>query len=136
MESQGTGKSMERALVLDAGALIALEKGDQSTAGLLEAALNLALPIVVPASVLAQVWRGGPSAAPLQRVLAAGIVDALDEERAKEVGLRLGLRRVADIANAHVVCCAIDLQATAITSDESDLRALRAAGEQLALISV
>jgi len=91
---------------------------------------------VLPATALAQVWRGGPRSARLARLIESTEIDPLSRDRAKDVGIRLGAQGRSDIADAHVVCCAIDLQATAITSDEGDLRALRGAGEQLALISV
>jgi hypothetical protein len=125
-----------RALVLDAGALIALEKGDVRLAGLVETCLDFGLPIVVPASVLAQVWRGGARMSRVSRALAAAAIDPLDEERAKEAGLRLGAQGASDVADAHVVCCTVELRATAVTSDADDLRALAEPGEPLALIAV
>lgn len=136
MGEEGTRARVERALVLDAGALIALERGDLGTAALVETGLDLGLPIVVPASVLAQVWRDGGRMARVSRVVAASTVDSLDERRAKQAGLRLGSRGGADVADAHVVCCTVELGATVVTSDPGDLRALAGAEEQLALIEV
>jgi hypothetical protein len=63
-------------------------------------------------------------------------VDSLDEERAKEVGLRLGLRGASDVADAHVACCASEYRATIATSDPDDIRALAMPGEHLALIPI
>jgi predicted nucleic acid-binding protein len=68
--------------------------------------------------------------------MAAGKVDPLDEPRAKEVGERLGSRGKADIADAHVVCCALDLDADLITSDPDDIEALAEPKENLTLVSV
>lgn len=72
----------------------------------------------------------------LARLTAAGEIDLLDEERAKEVGVRLGLRDASDIADAHVVCCASAHRATIATSDEHDIRALAGPEEKLTLIPV
>lgn len=91
--------------------------------------------ILIPASVLAQIWRGGPRSALLARLISAGEVDSLDEARAREVGERLGHRDKADIADAHVVCCALDRDAALITSDREDMEALVKPGEWLALVA-
>ena len=44
-------------LTLDAGALIALERGDRRVVALLREALDRRVRICVPAGVVAQVWR-------------------------------------------------------------------------------
>jgi predicted nucleic acid-binding protein len=134
MGREGTGKSFPGDLVLDAGALIALERGDQRVAGLLERALALGSRVFVPATVLAQVWRGGPRSARLSRLVDASEVDSLDEARAKEVGVRLSLRSAS--ADAHVVCCAIEVRAAIATSDQGDLRALAGPDDPLVLVPV
>jgi hypothetical protein len=137
MGAQGNGKGFPGDLVLDAGALIAFERGDRHVKAILTTALALKSRIFVPASVLAQVWRGGPGAAPLARLLEAGqVVDPLAETRAKEIGLRLGERDANDVVDAHVVCCAVQFRAAIATSDPKDIRALAAPGEQLALIAI
>jgi hypothetical protein len=105
-------------------------------AGMVETCLDFGLPIVVPTTVLAQVWRGGSQMARVSRAVAAAAVDPLSEDRAKEAGIRLGTRGASDIADAHVVCCTVELQATAVTSDPEDLRTLVEPGEPLALIAV
>jgi len=92
--------------------------------------------VVIPATALAQVWRGGPRSASLARLVDASEVDPLDEERAKEVGFRLGLRDVSDVSDAHVACCASEHRATVVTSDPDDIQALAMPGEHLALIPV
>jgi len=70
------------------------------------------------------------------RAVDSAEVDSLDEERAKEVGARLSQRGAADIADAHVVCCAVERQASIATSDQRDLRALAGPDEALVLIPV
>lgn len=134
--SGGASGTTGGAFVLDAGALIAFERGDRQIRGFLTMAGETRERILVPASALAQVWRGGPRSASLARLISAGEVDPLDEPRAKEVGERLGRRDKADIADAHVVCCALDRNAELITSDIADMETLADPKEHLVLVSV
>jgi hypothetical protein len=62
--------------------------------------------------------------------------DPLDEARAKEVGKRLGDRAKTDIADAHVVCCALAQNAAVVTSDRDDIEALAQSTEKLVLVSI
>lgn len=123
-------------LVLDAGALIAFEHAGVQTAGFLNQAIEEGEEILIPASALAQVWRGGPRSARLARLVAGSESDPLDEARAKEVGERLGRRDKVDIADAHVVCCALDRDADLVTSDPDDMEALVGSGESLTVVAV
>jgi len=111
-------------LVLDAGALIALERGSEMMLALTEYADERGDGPVIPASVLAQVWRGGPKAARLAKLLEVAEVDSLDEDRGREIGARLGARVSNDVVDAHVVCCAIKRKAVVLTSDPGDIEAL------------
>ncbi len=58
--SGGASEAARVAVVLDAGALIAFERAGARTAGFLDEAIEGGEEIVIPASVLAQVWRGVP----------------------------------------------------------------------------
>jgi hypothetical protein len=60
----------------------------------------------------------------------------LDEPRAKEVGERLGNRGADDVADAHVVCCALDRPAVVVTADSDDMKALVEPDEELTLVAV
>jgi hypothetical protein len=136
MGAQRTGEDQQGdLLVLDAGALIAYERGDQRVAALIEEGALLAR-LIVPASVVAEVWRGGPRAARLAHLFNASEIDSLDEARAREIGVRLGARDAGDVTDAHAVCCALEHSARVVTSDSDDIRALTAPDEPLALISV
>jgi hypothetical protein len=116
--------------------LIAFEKGDQFVRALTARAADSQLTVVIPASALAQVWRGGPRSASLAGIIASAESDALDEARAKEVGERLGARSATDVADAHVVCCAIEQRAVLVTSDPDDMKSLAESGERLTVVSV
>lgn len=116
--------------------MIAFERGQSPIRGTVARVAAAGLPIFVPATVLAQVWRGGSRAAPLARLLVGVLGDALDERRAKEVGERLGHHGKTDVADAHVVCCALEQSAILVTSDPEDMEALTGPGEALVLVSV
>lgn len=135
MGAQGICKGSEGTLVLDAGALIALERGDRQVRALVKVG-DAAGKVIVPASALAQVWRGGPRSARLALMIKLADVDALDESRAKEIGVRLARSGAKDITDCHVVCCALDRLAIVATSDSSDIEALVTANEPLSLIAV
>lgn len=113
-------------LVLDAGALIAVERTDRPTLTVMEAARRQGRELVVPAGVVAQVWRGGPRQARLARFLAArGVeVEALTDAAAKASGVVCGRAGTADIVDASVVVAARRHQATVVSSDRADLELL------------
>jgi hypothetical protein len=113
-------------LVLDAGALIAVERADRPTLMLMEAARRQGRSLVVPAGVVAQVWRGGSRQARLARFLAArGVeVEALTEHGAKAAGLVCGQAGASDVVDASVVVSARRHRATVVSSDRADLELL------------
>ena len=113
-------------LTLDAGALIALERGSARVAQLLRAADDEHLDLRLPAVVVAQVWRGGPRAARLARFLRLTELDivTLKDSRARAVGELLGARGAADVVDAAVVVCAREHGDAVVTSDPDDLRRL------------
>ena len=113
-------------LVLDAGALIAVERADRSTLTAMETARRHGRELVVPAGVVAQVWRGGSRQARLARFLAArGVeVDVLTDAGAKASGVVCGRPGTADTVDASVVVAARRHHATVVTSDRADLEIL------------
>jgi hypothetical protein len=133
---EGIDESIRGTLVLDAGALIGLERGDATVAVTVEEADRLGVEVMVPASALAQAWRGGARSARLSRLIGGCEVDSLDDGRAKEVGVRLGARGGKDIADSHVVCCAVAHRGVIATSDRADMSRLVAPGEAVRLIDV
>ncbi len=136
MGSQGTQEGVGRRLILDAGALIGFERDSRIVAAIIEEAQERGGRTVIPASVLGQVWRGGPRAARLAKLVAGSDVDVLEEGRAKEIGERLGGREGSDVVDAHVVCCAAEHRATIVTSDPDDTEMLIGPGEDVELIRV
>lgn len=116
-------------LTLDAGALIAFERNEREVVTLLARALERELAIVVPAGVIAQVWRDGRRQARLARFLGADEVELepLDDRRARAAGQLCGVRRTTDIVDASVVLCARARRHRIVTSDPDDLARLNPA---------
>lgn len=114
-------------LVLDAGALHALERRDLTLIVALRLAHERLLPIRVPAGVVAQVWRGGPHDAPLARLLKQSInVVVVDAPTARRIGefiahLRLPQGTRPDIVDAHVALMARSTKSLVWTSDPVDM---------------
>ncbi len=114
-------------IVLDAGALIGLEKRRRDVIAIVEDAVDERESIRVPTTVLAQVWRNSPRQHAMTRLLAAGGVGLveLDRKHALAVGALLAESGTSDVVDAHVVVCARLLRAdVVVTSDPDDLRSL------------
>jgi hypothetical protein len=113
------------ALVYDAGALIAADRGDRRFALLHEKTLTTgeALP-VVPAAVIGQVWRDGAKQARLARLLKSVSVEPLDETTSKEAGVLCGRSTTPDVVDASVVALAMRHRAGIVTSDPGDIARL------------
>ena len=121
-------------LVLDSGALVALERGERAMWTRLKAAQSSGEPPVTHAGVLGQVWRGGPRQARLSRALAGVDVRALEEPLGRAVGELLGATGLADVIDAAVVLLANDGD-DIVTSDRDDFGLLASAsGRHLELV--
>ena len=110
----------QRPVVLDAGALIAFERGDPRVRALLLEARR----IVVPAGALAQVWREGKRQVPLRALCNSGKtqVPALDRATAEAAGILCGRARTRDVIDASVVLAGRQERALVVTSDPDDIR--------------
>ena len=86
------GETSPRSIVLDAGALIALERGDRRVLFLLRDARAGRERIIVPAGVLAQVWRDGARQVRLASLIGDSRteIEPLDEVVAKAAGALCG----------------------------------------------
>jgi hypothetical protein len=73
------------AVVLDAGALIAVERGDSSVGAWLRMAQQDREPVRNSAAVIAPVWRHGATQAQLARVVAGVEVRALDDHAGRSL---------------------------------------------------
>lgn len=120
-------------LVLDAGALIALERNNRPVWALVEAAYDGGDRAQVPACALAQVWNGEPAQARLNQALKQCRTIPLDDEMARLAGrLRRtsGIDDVTDASVAAAAAMATNFSSVVIaTSDENDISQLISAAE-------
>ena len=110
-------------LILDSGALIAIDRGDRTFAALLKRERLGGRVPVTHGGCVGQAWRNGARQANLARLLAAIEVASLDEDLGRRAGVLLGKSRSADVVDAAVVLLATDGDEIA-TSDPGDLRKL------------
>ena len=111
---------------LDAGALIALDRGHPRVVHLLDRVIAAGGTVEIPAPVIAQVWRDGSRQARLARLLGASdvvLVD-LDAEMARAVGVLCGAVGVADVVDGHVALHARRRDLAVQTSDPDDIARL------------
>lgn len=122
------GPARPRAVVLDAGALVAFERNDRRVRRLIELAADHGASLHVPAGVIAQVWRDGARQARLSRLVSSGLLDVrnLDLEEARAAGSLCGITGTADVVDASVALLARRHRAVVATSDPDDLRRLDA----------
>ena len=110
-------------IILDSGAIIASERNDPTFAAILKAARKNRTPILVPATVVAETWRGPSTHARTAHLF--GSVDGfpeLNEQSARRVGALLAVSKTAAVVDGHVVAIAIALRpATIVTSDVHDV---------------
>ena len=110
-------------LVLDSGALIAVDRGDRTLVALIKRQRLAGRIPVTHGGCVGQVWRNGSRQADLARLLKAIEVVAIDEQRGRRAGNLLARSRTADVIDAAVVQLATDGDEI-ITSDPQELRVL------------
>ncbi len=113
-------------LTLDAGALIAFERGDRRMLALVIRARERGDTLAIPAGVVGQVWRDGRRQARLARLLASDVVEieSLDDPRARAAGQLCGVAKTHDVIDASVVLCARARRHAVVSSDPKDLTRL------------
>jgi len=111
--------------VLDAGALIALDRGDRDTWALLTEVHRAGQRPVVPAPVIGQAWRGGPRQARLAMVLSGAEQVPADGSVSRRAGELLGRASTTDVLDALVALAAQDRPGCEVlTSDPGDIHHL------------
>ena len=112
-----------KGLTLDAGALIAFERGDRKMLALVVRARERGDTLAIPAGVIGQVWRDGRRQARMASLLASDLVEieVLDEQRARAAGQLCGIAKTRDVIDASVVLCARARRQAVVSSDPDDL---------------
>jgi hypothetical protein len=109
--------------ILDAGALVAIDRRDRLMGAQLRALEQHGVPLRVSSAVIGQVWRDGGKQANLARLLAGVGVQALGDKDGKPIGELLAVAGLADVADAHVALMTAPHDVV-LTSDADDIRRL------------
>ena len=111
-------------IVLDAGALVALDRNDRNLWARLKAAATGGVAVLVPAAALARAWRGGPRQARLSQALRYVNLASFDDVT-RESGELCGRAGTDDVVDASVALVGARPGVTHLyTSDPDDLRVL------------
>ena len=113
-------------LVLDAGALVAVERGDRTIQSKIQEALQAGKPVRTNANVVAQVWRNGARQARLAKALHNVTVEPITPEDGYRTGELMGAAGTKDVVDASIALLAKSGDRM-YTSDPSDLVKLCAA---------
>ena len=119
-------------IVLDTGALIAVDRGSRTVLSRLQTAFDKGDEVQVPAGVIGQAWRQPNQHALLSRALKRCEEVALDGSIARSPGQLCGQAGTSDVIDASVAVVVADSshhgsKVTLLTSDPSDMRNLLSA---------
>jgi hypothetical protein len=121
-------------LILDAGALVAVDRDDRAMIARLQAAAQHGLELRSNAMVVAQAWRDPHGRqAGLARLLRAVDVRTIDHEMGRAAGVLLAAADTSDPIDATVVLLA-EPGDRILTSDPADLTKLATAASNRAVI--
>lgn len=111
-------------MILDAGFLISVDRGERAAQEFLAAALVHETPLTTTHPVIAQVWRDGARQARLARFLQSVVVVVFDD--GPEVGNLLARSGTNDVVDAHLVVVAVRRSEPILTGDVHDMESLTA----------
>ncbi|HEU5002884.1 MAG TPA: twitching motility protein PilT [Actinomycetota bacterium] len=121
-------------LVLDAGALVALERNERPMWRRLWEARQRGDGLATHGGIVGQVWRGGQRPSRLAALLLTLEVHPLDATLGRSAGELLRATGLADVIDAALVALCADGD-WIVTSDADDLAPLvRAAGRDIVLV--
>ena len=120
-------------VVLDAGALVALDKRDRHVGAMLALLQARGVPVHTSVAAVAQVWRDGRKQALLARVLAGVKVVGVSPGDERTIGELLAKAGTRDVVDAHVALL-VGNGDRLLTSDAADLKRLLSAKRTTAVI--
>lgn len=109
----------QRGVTFDTGVLIALERRDARALALLRACWLSRASITIPATVVAEWWRGTH-----RGLLESGVLETLTPELAERAGELLAATKGSNAIDATVVASAAQRGDIVVTADGDDLRTL------------
>jgi hypothetical protein len=110
-------------LILDSGALIAIDRGDRRIGAVLLEAGRAGIDAFTSSTCVAEVWRNPARQARLTRALTGTIEVPLDSQAARRCGELLAIAKTSDIADAAVALLA-KAGDVILTSDAGDIEHL------------
>ena len=110
-------------IVYDAGALIAAEDGVEQMWAIHKRAMARGVQSVVPATVLAEVWRGGRRQQRLGQFVQSCEVEGFSEQAAKAAGVLLSVAPHG-VVDASVVECALRRASPCVTGNRRHIAEL------------
>lgn len=110
-------------LVLDAGALIGIDRSDRQMLTAIKVARANSMPLVTVAPVVGQAWRNGARQAVLSRWIPWIDVRVTDLDDAKDAGELLAASRTSDVVDA-LLCLEVNAGDRVFTSDIGDITTL------------
>jgi len=119
--SGDAGRRRTSGVTYDAGVLIGFDRGDAVVVGLHRRYVERGMVPVVPAGVLAQVWRDAARQVRLGLLLRGCRVEALDEAQARRIGALAKVSGQRDVVDLSVAEGALRRSDVVLTSDVSDL---------------
>lgn len=111
-------------MILDAGVLNAIDRGEDSARAFLTSADRETKPLHTTAAAAAQVWRHGATQARLAQALRAMTVHPFGADDVAPVGETLRRSGTGDVVDAHLVVVAVRLGLDIITADTADFAVL------------
>jgi hypothetical protein len=124
-----------KALLLDAGALIAVERDDRSVPRRINAAREAGMSVRTTGAILAEVWRDPRRQVKLARLLQGVEISAVDAAIGRAAGILLGRARLRDVPDASLVAVAASGDEIA-TSDVDDITHLaQVSGYEVIIVS-
>ena len=107
-------------MILDAGVLIAIDRGEPYAKNFLQAALNESAPLRTTAPVAAQVMRDGSKQARLSSFVRSVEVRSFTAADVRDVGRLLRVAKTSDVVDAHLTLFAIQTNDSIVTGDSRD----------------
>jgi hypothetical protein len=109
--------------VLDAGALVAVDRRDRTIGAQLRVLQQQGTPLRASTAVVGQVWRDGRKQANLARVLAGVGIEPLSKDDGRRIGELLAQAGSSDVVDAHVALMTAPADLI-LTSHPGDIRKL------------
>ncbi len=128
-------EAARRVITFDTGALIAIERRRERMLRVLRAAEQTTTPIVVPAVVLAEWWRGRPSKR-MALLLDAVVIEPVTETLAHAAGEAIAAVAGATTIDALIMASAASRGGVVYTSDVDDLVRLGRHFSEVRVLSV